>query len=331
MSFIFKKKIILFCSMIGVVITILIAFLTFHYSEYTSYSESIETNGRSGLEKKLENYVSENKIYDLEKEKENLSKQLLMQQGKPVLPEKIKEYPIKTEILSKNKDLDYDSYVYEYLGKKRVITYLNIKSGGQGVYEMLYPNIDCLGKTFVSTFEGDKPKSKSECENEVRNTYSLAAKNQRKIIDEINSIDDHIKKSINILKSEVEKNGGYDKVWMAGPTYNTCSEHIAMASDKTPGVFKTKIECIDDVNKKTRLVDERNLMREKISSYIPFAIIITLLLFIPLLLKLIFFIAKTLWSFWLLFVEKSFESANRSEKKIKIDADIKIKDGKDKE
>lgn len=317
--------------MIGVVITILISFLTVHYREYASYSEIIKINGKSELEKKFENYISENKISELEEEKENLSKQLLMRQGKPELPENIQKHPIKTEVLSKNKDLDYDSYTFEYMGKKRVITYLNLKSDGQGIYKMLYPTIDCLGKTFVSTFEGDKPKSKNECENEVRNTYLLSARNQRKAIEKINSIDKYIKDTINPLKNEVEKNGGYAQVWMAGPTYDLCSEHIAMASDKTPGVFKTKKECVDDINKKIRLVDEKNLMREKVSSYIPFAIIITLVFFIPLLLKLILLIAKMLWSFWLLFIEKTFESANRSEKKIKIDAEIKLKGSKDKE
>ncbi|WP_032667124.1 hypothetical protein [Enterobacter hormaechei] len=331
MSIILKKKTVLFCSIIGVAMTILITFVVFHYREYTSYTDSIETNGKTGLEKKLGKYFIDNNINELEKEKENLSKQLIMWQGKPESPQKIRETQIKTDILSKNKDFDYDAYKYEYLGNKRIITYINIKSENQSIYKILYPTIDCLGKTFVPTFEGDKPKSKIECEKEVKETYALASKNQSDIIEKINNIDKHMIDTIKPLQEEVKNNGGYVQRWMAGPTYNTCSEHIAIASDNTPGAFKTKIECVDDITKKIQLVDEKNIMREKISSYIPFAIIIALILFVPVLLKLLLLIFKVIWSAWLLFIEKTFESANRTEKKIKIDANVKIKDSKDKE
>ncbi|XON99998.1 hypothetical protein ACLB6C_00135 [Enterobacter hormaechei] len=69
MSIILKKKTVLFCSIIGVAMTILITFVVFHYREYTSYTDSIETNGKTGLEKKLGKYFIDNNINELEKEK----------------------------------------------------------------------------------------------------------------------------------------------------------------------------------------------------------------------------------------------------------------------
>ena len=331
MSFILKKKTVQVCSILGVVTAVLILFLTIHFRDYALYSENIVTNGKTGLEKKLENYISENKFDELEKEKESLSKILLMRQGKPESPEKIQLKPIKTEVLSKNKDLDYSPYTYEHMGKKRIITYLNINSESHSFYRMLYPTIDCLGKTFVSTFEGETPKSKNECENEVKSAYASIAQIQRKTIEKINNIDEHINNTIKPLKDELKANGGYEKKWMAGPTYNTCSEHIAMASDESPGVFKTKSECIDDISMKIKLIDEKNQMRGNALLTIRLAKILSLLLFIPLFLKLSLLFFKKTWSLWLLFLEKSFESANRYEKKIKINAEIQLKEKKDKE
>ena len=212
-----------------------------------------------------------------------------------------------------------------------MITYINLLSVEDSIYKILYPNVDCLGKTFSGTFEGDKPKSKKECESEVIKIHKKDAENQRNTIAKIKEINDFIAGKIKPLKDEVIANGGAVKIWMPGPSIDTCSEHTAMASEDIPEAYKTKNECISAINKKIKDIDEENARNEGVISFFPFIVILVVILLMPAALKISSLIIKAALNLWLVFLEKSSESINKSEKKIKIDAKIEMREKKDKE
>lgn len=329
MNFILKKNVVIGCSIIGVILLFIISFLAIKFGEYNSLSDRISFNGKTELEQKFEEYINDDEITESEKKIRELSDKLIMQGNKVALPETLQEREVKTVVLSKDKDLDYNSYDSEYLGKKRIITYTNLLLDKGNVYKFLYPNVDCLGKTFSGVFEGDKPKSKKECEAEVIEIHKNDAKNQRNTIAKIKEINDFMNDKIKPLKDEIIANGGAVKRWMPGPSINTCSEHTAMASEDILGAYKTKNECISVINKEKKDIEEKNAIREEMFKYMPFMIILMVILFIPIALKIILSVIKVSWTLWLVFLEKSSESINRSEKKIKIDAKVELSEKKD--
>ena len=330
MKFILKKSVVLGSSAIGITLLFIACFLSIQFGRYISLSDRISLTGKTELENKLDEYMNDSYINEATNKVSELSGKLIMQGGNAASPESIQETKVKTEVLSKDKDLDYNSYDSEYLGKKRVITYINLLSAGNSTYKFLYPNIDCLGKTFSGTFEGDKPKSKKECESEVIKIHKKDAENQRNTIAKIKEINDFIDSKIKPLKDEVIANGGAVKIWMPGPSIDTCSEHTAMASEDIPEAYKTKNECISAINKEGKDIDEENARNEGVIRFIPFIVILAAILLIPAALKIFSLIIKAALNLWLVFLEKSSESINKSEKKIKIDAKIEMREKKDK-
>lgn len=117
---------------------------------------------------------------------------------------------------------------------------------------------------------------------------------------------------------------------MPGPSIDTCSEHTAMASEDIPEAYKTKNECISAINKEGKDIDEENARNEGVIRFIPFIVILAAILLIPAALKIFSLIIKATLNLWLVFLEKSSESINKSEKKIKIDAKIEMREKKDK-
>lgn len=331
MKFFLKKSVVLGSSAIGITLLFIACFLSIQFGRYISLSDRISLTGKTELENKLDEYMNDSYINEATNKVSELSGKLIMQGGNAASPESIQETKVKTEVLSKDKDLDYNSYDSEFLGKKRVITYINLLSAEDSIYKILYPNVDCLGKTFSGTFEGDKPKSKKECESEVIKIHKKDAENQRNTIAKIKEINDFIAGKIKPLKDEVIANGGAVKIWMPGPSIDTCSEHTAMASEDIPEAYKTKNECISAINKKIKDIDEENARNEGVIRFFPFIVILVAILLMPAALKISSLIIKAALNLWLVFLEKSSESINKSEKKIKIDAKIEMREKKDKE
>lgn len=328
MKFFLKKSVVLGSSAIGITLLFIACFLSIQFGRYISLSDRISLTGKTELENKLDEYMNDSYINEATNKVSELSGKLIMQGGNAASPESIQETKVKTEVLSKDKDLDYNSYDSEFLGKKRVITYINLLSVEDSIYKILYPNVDCLGKTFSGTFEGDKPKSKKECESEVIKIHKKDAENQRNTIAKIKEINDFIAGKIKPLKDEVIANGGAVKIWMPGPSIDTCSEHTAMASEDIPEAYKTKNECISAINKKIKDIDEENARNEGVISFFPFIVILVVILLMPAALKISSLIIKAALNLWLVFLEKSSESINKSEKKIKIDAKIEMREKK---
>lgn len=270
MKFFLKKSVVLGSSAIGITLLFIACFLSIQFGRYISLSDRISLTGKTELENKLDEYMNDSYINEATNKVSELSGKLIMQGGNAASPESIQETKVKTEVLSKDKDLDYNSYDSEFLGKKRVITYINLLSVEDSIYKILYPNVDCLGKTFSGTFEGDKPKSKKECESEVIKIHKKDAENQRNTIAKIKEINDFIAGKIKPLKDEVIANGGAVKIWMPGPSIDTCSEHTAMASEDIPEAYKTKNECISAINKKIKDIDEENARNEGVISFFSF-------------------------------------------------------------
>lgn len=62
--------------------------------------------------------------------------------------------------------------------------------------------------------------------------------------------------------------------------------------------------------------------------FFPFIVILVAMLLMPAALKISLLIIKAALNLWLVFLEKSSESINKSEKKIKIDAKIEMREKK---
>ena len=126
MKFFLKKSVVLGSSAIGITLLFIACFLSIQFGRYISLSDRISLTGKTELENKLDEYMNDSYINEATNKVSELSGKLIMQGGNAASPESIQETKVKTEVLSKDKDLDYNSYDSEFLGKKRVITYINL-------------------------------------------------------------------------------------------------------------------------------------------------------------------------------------------------------------
>lgn len=273
---------------------------------------------------------------DVTKKSENESKRnvLLKDSSSRIIPpDEIRNRRVVTQVLNEDHDYMYKRVYDKHFNElPRRITYLDLKnSNGYGFYQNTYSGIDCLGVGFNQTFQNEEPIKKEQCENAIKQRNNDLASYQKINYDRLMQYENQVNAEADKIAKEEKRRGIVEK-WAYTDPLSICNkvgEYKDSVSKNKDELFDTKDECNRNHIREQNSLSYSNDAKKILSNILLCVFFISFVLFLPLALCIIKNALRLFNYIWFSFVSNTFKAINSSEKKIKIDADLNIKDKKE--